>query len=110
MANIELKSDFDGRSHYDLNDYSPGKFDGVIGSGAPSPDRGRSDDEDIGTCTDMGDCLEDEGDEEDGGASYFDQQPIYDEQTNSQDIRKFMSKQKQQRKGKGKGKGKGSSN
>ena len=42
MANIEFKSDFDGRSHYDLNDYSPGKFDGVIDSGAPSPDRGRS--------------------------------------------------------------------
>ena len=71
MADIDLKSDFDGRSNYDLNDYTQGKFDGMIASGEVSSPEGEIKnegevDDEMGTCTDIGDYLDDEAGDEGG--------------------------------------------
>ena len=106
MADIDLKSDFiDEQSGYDINDYTQGNFDGMIGSGENTPDKGakkkllkdvdrieNANDIDAATCSDMQSYL---SNEEDGEEGYYDQQPIYDPQTNSQDIRKFMKNEKE---------------
>ena len=40
MSDIDLKSDFgDDRNNYDMNDYTQEKYDGLIGSGEPSPSK-----------------------------------------------------------------------
>ena len=116
------KSDFnDDRSDafYDMNDYTPGKYDEMLASGGPgSPKRDGAprgpggsnliddqaecsgDDDDVGTCTDMGDYLDDDDDRDGimggGGDHYQDygQEPIFDPNASSQDIRSFMSKKK----------------
>ena len=48
MSDIDLKSNFDdAESHYDINDYTQGKYDGMLGSegednGSPPTRSGKS--------------------------------------------------------------------
>ena len=112
MADI---SDFDddARSGYDMNEYTQGNYDGMIGSQPPSPpkvilekrDRMNDDDDDVGTCTDIGDCMDDRAEEQFGSDDQ--EQGYFDAQHGSQDISSWMKKQKYERNKKGKGKGKG---
>lgn len=81
MADFENKSEFDdGRSGYDMNDYTQGNYDGVLESGEPSPRKPQpaeggnavvDEDEEAATHTDFGDYLDDE-DEDVANDGYFD--------------------------------------
>ena len=40
MSDIDVQSDFgDQGNNYDLNDYTQEKYDGLIGSGNPTPEK-----------------------------------------------------------------------